>query len=59
MTEPKRNPHAILRVIGSRCNPNDGIGIAWSQSDELSDYMDSILAVSVSSEKLWSRFSYF
>ena len=35
--EPRRRPHAILRDMGSSFSPNDGIGTAWSQSEELGE----------------------
>ena len=47
--ETRRSPQAILSLIGSRCNPKEGIGTANSQSIELGDYTDSSLAFSVSS----------
>ena len=35
--EPRRRPQAILRDMGSSLSPNDGIGIACSQSEELGE----------------------
>ena len=58
MTEPRRSPQAIFRVIGWRCKPNDGIGTEYSQSEELWDDTDRILAVSVSSWICSSKFLY-
>ena len=54
---PKRKPQAILRVIGSKCSPRDGIGTAWSQSEAHSDDTDKILALSGSSRVLCKRIS--
>ena len=34
--DPSLNPHAILKLALSSFNPNAGIGIAFSQSDECS-----------------------
>ena len=56
--EPRRKPQAILRVIGSKCKPNEGIGIAYNQSDALGDETDKILAISLSSLIDLSKFSY-
>ena len=59
ITVPRRSPHAILSVIGSRCNPNEGMETACNQLDELSEDTESIPAVSNSLPELLSKSSYF
>ena len=44
--EPRRRPQAILRDMGSSLSPNDGIGIASSQSEELGEETANRLAFS-------------
>ena len=57
MFEPRRRLHAIFRAVGSKCNPNDGIGRAWTQSLALSDDTARCLALSTSDCAWWKSFS--
>ena len=44
----------MCRFIGSKCRPSDGIGMAWSQSEALSEDTASNLALSASDVVDWS-----
>ena len=45
----------MCRDIGSKCRPSDKIGIAWSQSEALSEETASNLAISASAVADWSN----
>ena len=57
--EPSWRLQAILRDIGSRCKPSEGIGKAFNQTEALSAEVESILAISTLEVVDWSKSRYF